>query len=72
MEVTLAYPEGYELPEWVIEQARAKCRRERGSIRISHDIRQAFEDADVVIPRTGKLVRRQQKGNRGKREGIPH
>ena len=51
MEVTLAYPEGYELPEWVIEQARVNAEENGGSIRISHDIRQAFEDADVVIPK---------------------
>lgn len=51
MEVTLAYPEGYELPEWVIAQAEANAKRWGGSIRISHDIEEAFQGADVVFPK---------------------
>lgn len=51
MEVTLAYPEGYEMPEWVIEQAKENALQSGGTFRISHDIEEAFRDADVVIPK---------------------
>lgn len=51
MEVTLAYPEGYELPDWVIAQAEENARKNGGTIRITHNIREAFEGADVVIPK---------------------
>lgn len=51
MSLTLAYPEGYELPEWVIEQARRNADACGGDLRITHDIRAAFENADVVFPK---------------------
>ncbi|MCF7797296.1 MAG: ornithine carbamoyltransferase [Lentisphaeria bacterium] len=51
MDVTLAYPEGYELPEWVIEQARKNAEANDGSLTITHDQDAAYRDADVVIPK---------------------
>ena len=51
MDVTLAYPEGYALPDWVIDQARANAEKAGGSLRITHDIEDAFRGADVVIPK---------------------
>ncbi|MCK4551688.1 MAG: ornithine carbamoyltransferase [Tenericutes bacterium] len=51
MDVTLAYPEGYELPDWAIEQAKKHAKEHNGSFRITHDIKEAFVDADVVIPK---------------------
>jgi len=51
MDVTLAYPEGYELPDWVIEQSRANAEKHGGSFKITHDMEVAYTDADVVIPK---------------------
>ena len=51
MDVTLAYPEGYELPDWVIAKARENAEKHGGSVKITHNIREAFEGADVVIPK---------------------
>lgn len=51
MDVTLAYPEGYPLPDWAIEQAKQNALESGGSFRITHDIDEAFRDADVVIPK---------------------
>jgi ornithine carbamoyltransferase len=51
MDVTLAYPKGYELPEWVIEKAKKNAVENFGSFRITHDMEEAFKDADVVIPK---------------------
>ncbi len=51
MDVTLAYPEGYPLPDWAIEQAKQNALENGGSFQISHDIDEAFRDADVVIPK---------------------
>lgn len=51
MNVTLAYPHGFELPDWVIEEAKENAEASGGSFRISHDIDEAFEGADVVIPK---------------------
>lgn len=51
MDVTLAYPNGYELPDWVIEQARKNAEENGGSLTITHDMEEAYQDADVVIPK---------------------
>lgn len=51
MEVTLAYPEGYDLPDWVIDQARANASQYGGSLRITHDMEEAYRGADIVIPK---------------------
>lgn len=51
MDVWLAYPKGYELPDWVIEQARTHAEKHGGSLTITHDMDEAYKDADVVIPK---------------------
>lgn len=51
MDVTLAYPEGFEMPDWVIEEAKDNAAKNGGTFKISHDIDEAFTDADVVIPK---------------------
>jgi len=51
MDVTLAYPEGYELPDWAIRQARENAIKHAGSFKITHNMEEAYRDADVVIPK---------------------
>ncbi len=51
IDVTLAYPEGFELPDWVIEEAKENAKKNDGSFRITHDMKEAFKDADIVIPK---------------------
>lgn len=51
MDVTLAYPEGYDLPEWAIKQARENAEKNDGSLTITHNMEEAYKDADVVIPK---------------------
>ncbi|KKM11504.1 ornithine carbamoyltransferase [Clostridiales bacterium PH28_bin88] len=51
MDVTLAYPEGYDLPDWAITQARANAEAGGGTFTITHDMDEAYRGADVVIPK---------------------
>jgi ornithine carbamoyltransferase len=51
MDVTLAYPEGYQLPDWVIEKAKKNARENGGSLTLTHDQDSAYKNADVVIPK---------------------
>lgn len=51
MDVTLAYPEGYDLPDWAIETAKQNALENGGTFRITHNMEEAFTDADVVIPK---------------------
>ena len=70
MQVTLAYPEGYELPDWVIKQARENAEKNGGCLKITHYIREAFEGADVVIPKNwGSWYADSKKDTAESREG---
>jgi len=51
MDVTLAYPEGYEIPDWAIKQAKENADRHGGSIRITNDMEEAYTGAHIVIPK---------------------
>jgi len=51
MDVTLAYPEGYDLPDWAIEKAKKNAEENGGTFRITHNMEEAFTGADVVIPK---------------------
>lgn len=51
MNVTLAYPEGYELPQWVYDEAKENARKHGGSFKTTHDQDEAYRNADVVIPK---------------------
>ncbi|MBU1145831.1 MAG: ornithine carbamoyltransferase [Firmicutes bacterium] len=60
MDVTLAYPEGYDLPDWAIEKAKLNALENGGSFKITHDIDEAFKGADIVIPKNwGSWVKNQ-------------
>lgn len=52
MEVSLAYPEGYEVMDDVVELARRQSAESGGSLTISHDMKEAFRDADIVYPKS--------------------
>ncbi|NPD87679.1 MAG: ornithine carbamoyltransferase [Asgard group archaeon] len=51
MDVTLAYPEGFELPDWVIVEAKENAEKNGGSFRITLDMKEAYTNADIVIPK---------------------
>lgn len=62
MDVCLAYPKGWELPDWVIEEAKQFAEENGGSLTITHDEEEAYRDADIVIPKNwGSWVTNQSK-----------
>lgn len=52
MEVFLAYPEGYEVMDDVVELAKKQSAESGGSLTVSHDMKEAFRDADIVYPKS--------------------
>ena len=52
MDVSLAYPEGYEVMDDVVELAKKQSAESGGSLTISHDMKEAFRDADIVYPKS--------------------
>ena len=51
MDVTVAYPKGYDLEPTVMSQIGKECSKAGGKLEISHNLRCALEGADVVFPR---------------------
>ena len=52
MDVSLAYPEGYEVMDDVVELAKKQSAESGGSLTVSHDMKEAFRDADIVYPKS--------------------
>lgn len=52
MDVVLAHPEGYEVMPEVAKVAEKNALQSGGSFRITHDMKDAFTDADVVYPKS--------------------
>jgi ornithine carbamoyltransferase len=60
MDVTLAYPEGFDLPDWAIEQARTNAKAHGGTITVTHNMEQAYRGAHIVFPKNwGSWVKTQ-------------
>ncbi len=51
MNVVLAHPEGFELDSKIIDQAKSNTNKSGGQFSITHDMDDAFRDADVVYPK---------------------
>ena len=51
MEVCLAHPKGWELPDWVIAEAKENAERYGGTVTITDDEAYAYKDAHIVIPK---------------------
>ena len=52
MDVTLAYPEGYEVMDGVVEVAKANAATYGGKFEITNSMADAFRDADIVYPKS--------------------
>ncbi len=52
VDLTLAYPEGYDLIPEIINQTKIQAKKSGGHFKIVHDIAQAFSGAEVVYPKS--------------------
>jgi len=52
MHVTLAHPQGYDLLPDIVERAGKQADESGGSFRVVHDMGEAFQNADVVYPKS--------------------
>ena len=51
MDVTLAYPEGYDLDPEVIEMTKKNCEANGQKFEITHESMECYDDADIVYSR---------------------
>jgi len=52
MNLTLAYPKGYELIPEIEQMAGKQAKKSGGSFRITHDMEDSFKGADIVYPKS--------------------
>jgi knotted carbamoyltransferase YgeW len=52
MEVVLAHPPGYEVMQETLAVAKTNAARGGGSFAVTHDMREAFQAADIVYPKS--------------------
>lgn len=52
MNVTLAYPEGYNLLDNTVKIAKENAKKTGGEFNIVHSMEDAFKDADIVYPKS--------------------
>jgi ornithine carbamoyltransferase len=52
MDVTLAYPEGFELMPEIVDEAQAQARQYDTAFEVVHSMEGGFEDADVVYAKS--------------------
>lgn len=52
MDVELAYPEGYDLIPEIVDLAKENAEKSGGSFKVSHDMKEAMKDADIVYPKS--------------------
>ena len=51
MDVTLAHPEGLDLDPKILQAAKDLAKKNGGSFKLSHDMDESFQGADVVYPK---------------------
>lgn len=52
MDVVIAYPEGWELDEEIIDTAKVRAKEAGGSLKLIHSQQAAFKDADVICAKS--------------------
>jgi len=52
MDIELAYPEGYDLIPEIVKIAKKNAKQSGGSFKISHSMKEAVKDADIVYPKS--------------------
>lgn len=74
MEVVLAHPEGYEVMPEVLKVAEQNAKESGGSFKVTNDMKEAFEGADVVYPKSwapfAAMEKRTNLYGEGDMEGI--
>ena len=70
MDVTLAYPEGYDLDPAVIEAVKGNCARNKSKFEITHDAREGYRDAHVVYSRNWVTPEAYKSGHLDKQSEI--
>ncbi|RLD18670.1 MAG: ornithine carbamoyltransferase [Caldiserica bacterium] len=70
MDVTIAYPEGYDLDPEVMEKVKKNCEENGAKFEITHDVREGYKGAHVVYSRNWMSPNAYEGGEFHKQEEI--
>lgn len=70
MNVTFAYPEGFDLEEKYVSAARAALESSGGTLAVSNDLLEASEGADVIYVKNWKSLQMSKDEEKDYKEGI--
>lgn len=74
MEVVLAHPEGYDVMKDVVDVAEKNAKESGGSFKVTNDMKEAFQGADIVYPKSwapfAAMEKRTNLYGEGDTEGI--
>jgi N-acetylornithine carbamoyltransferase len=72
MDITLAHPENYELEEDIMDLAKKNVEESGGSLTVSHDLKEAFSDADVVYAKSWGSIKQYGNEKEEKQLRVPY
>ena len=74
MEIVLAHPEGYDVMKDVVDVAEKNAKESGGSFKVTNDMKEAFQGADIVYPKSwapfAAMEKRTNLYGEGDTEGI--
>ncbi len=72
MDVTLAHPINYELDEEIMKMAKSNAKQAGGSLAVSHDIKEAYKDADIVYAKSWTSLKQYGHAKEEKKLRMPY
>lgn len=72
MDITLAHPKNYELDEEIISLAKGNIKESGGTLSISNDIKEGYNDADVVYVKSWGSIKQYGNAKEEKKLRIPY
>jgi len=72
MDVSLLHPKHYELDEEIMKLARENAKASKGSVSVSNDIKEAYNDADVVYVKSWGSLELYGNAKDEKKMRLPH
>ncbi|MBN1800230.1 MAG: N-acetylornithine carbamoyltransferase [Candidatus Lokiarchaeota archaeon] len=72
MDVTLAHPKNFELDDEIMLAAKNNAKKSGGTLTISHDIEEAYQDADVIYAKSWGSIQQYGKPKEEKALRTPY
>jgi len=72
MDITLAHPENFELDDDIVSLAKGNIKESGGTLSISNDIKEAYNDADVIYVKSWGSIKQYGNAKEEKKLRMPY